>query len=88
MKPWLMTVALAFAACAPTTADLSALIDEARACDEGDTCVLAGSGRCSCNTPVNGARAAEVNDLASQVACIGVVDCPWHSSVRCEAGRW
>jgi hypothetical protein len=88
MKRWVMTAALAFAACAPTTEDLSALIEESRACGEGDTCALAGGGTCTCDTPVNGARAAEVDELARRVACYGaMVECPSHFNMRCEAGR-
>lgn len=67
-----------------------AQVEEARQCDSGDTCVLAGSARCLCATPVNASRAQEVDDLASQVECGNlVVDCVLYEieSVRCEANR-
>lgn len=68
--------------------ELSALVEEARRCEPGDTCVLAGGSRCSCGVPVNASRAEEVDDFARQVDCGNVVvDCPIVENVRCEANR-
>lgn len=62
--------------------------EEARACSEGDTCVLAGSAQCLCAGPVNAARAAEIEASADGVCCEGtMVDCVAFTNVRCENER-
>ena len=77
--------------CPMSKQDFSALVDDARACDEGDTCVLAGQGGCVCARPVNAKRAAEVDSAAEAVACctpLGCEDvlCSGFENLRCENG--
>lgn len=68
--------------------EFSAQVREARACGEGDTCVLAGGGTCTCASPVNASRAAEINDAVERVDCEGsMVDCIGYRTARCENGQ-
>jgi len=81
-------LAMGLVACAPTQADLGALIKEAMACQPGDTCVLAGASPCSCDVPVNATRAAEVDDMASHLYCGGkAVVCTGQGTPTCENGQ-
>jgi hypothetical protein len=71
-----------------STEQLSALVEGARACTEGETCALAGAGTCTCAQPVNASRAAEIDAAAARVECGGaVVRCANPGTARCEAGR-
>jgi hypothetical protein len=67
---------------------LSALVEGARACTEGEACALAGGGTCTCAQPVNASRAAEIDAAAARVECGGaVVRCANPGAARCEAGQ-
>jgi hypothetical protein len=67
---------------------LQALVDEARACAQGEACALAGAGTCTCAQPVNASRAAEIDAAAARVECGGaVVRCANPGAARCEAGQ-
>lgn len=67
--------------------EFSAQVREARACTEGDTCVLAGGGTCTCASPVNASRAEAINEAAQEVNCRGsMVDCATYRNARCEGG--
>lgn len=80
-------VASLFLGCAPSVAELDELVAEARSCEAGDTCVLAGSSQCTCPRSVNQKRAAEVDELASRVACGGMmVECASPGTPVCENG--
>lgn len=80
-------------ACADPKDTLAAVIDDAAACAEGDTCVVAGATDCSCGGPVNSARVDEVEAAAARVSCCDLlgrciaVECAAFENVRCEAGR-
>ncbi len=69
--------------------EFSAQVREARACSEGDTCVLAGGGTCTCASPVNASRADALNEAVKNVDCEGsMVDCvAFQPNARCEAGQ-
>jgi hypothetical protein len=63
-------------------------VQEARDCTEGDTCVLAGAGRCTCGSPVNASRAADLNDAAHYVDCwYSNLDCAPYANMRCVDGK-
>jgi predicted class III extradiol MEMO1 family dioxygenase len=78
-----------FTACNATTPEEYAqIVDDARACSDGDSCVLAGTSDCVCPTPVNASQADRVNTAAGDVDCNGAIaECIAHTNVRCEAGR-
>jgi hypothetical protein len=62
-------------------------VDEARACNAGQTCTLAGGGQGTCDGPLNQAEAARIEAPAGRVACWGaMVECPSPSESGCEAG--
>lgn len=87
MRIFLACLVLA-AGCGVSIEDFNALVEDARACQAGDTCVLAGGGQCTCNSPVNASRAVEIDEAAEDVRCGGaMVECPSWTAVRCEAGR-
>jgi len=75
--------------CAATSPEeLAQIVDEARACEDGDVCELAGSGACTCATPVNADAVATVDEAAADVDCQGaMVECVSHTNLRCEDGR-
>lgn len=77
------------AGCTATSPEeLAEIVEEARACREGDTCRLAGAGQCTCATPVNESAVARVDEAAGDVDCEGaVVECVDHQNLRCEDGR-
>jgi hypothetical protein len=84
-----LTTALA-AGCGDNVTDeeLQQIIEEAKACAPGDTCVLAGGGRCTCAQPVNAEHRERVEQAVADHDCGGlVVRCMDYTSVRCEAGR-
>jgi hypothetical protein len=63
-------------------------VEKARACEQGDTCVLAGHGtRCACPVVVNEAHAQRIDELAQKVSCNHAVDCFLPCNPRCEDGR-
>ena len=84
-------MALALHACGGMNAqEYSDLVEEARPCAAGDTCVLAGVSACTCATPVNTSREGEINEAADDFDCEKVETsdrCSAHTNVRCEAGR-
>jgi hypothetical protein len=90
---WSMLGVLAVAACDDPQETLAATIEEARACDVGDTCVLAGDTDCTCGQPVNADAVDEVNAAADRVSCCDLlgrcvaVDCVAFANIRCEDGR-
>jgi hypothetical protein len=66
------------------------LVEEARPCAAGDTCVLAGVSACTCATPVNASQEEEITEAADDFDCEKVETsdrCSAHTNVRCEAGR-
>lgn len=68
--------------------ELEEIIESARACAEGDTCILAGSGQCTCPTPINSNSAERVAEAVEDHDCEGLaVDCRARSNPRCEQGR-
>ncbi len=83
--------ALLLTACFATLDDLSELKKEAAACAPGDTCVFAGGLDCTCASPVNAKRAAEVEALAESVSCFGegMVECGYgpEAGAACVEGR-
>lgn len=94
-KSWLRSVSTGLAlvltsGCGKTLSleEFSAQVREARACAEGDTCVLAGGGTCTCSSPVNISRAEAINEAVKNVDCEGsMVDCvAYRNNARCEAG--
>lgn len=84
----LLLVVLALTACGVSQDDFSAMLEEARACQTGESCALAGGGQCTCDSPVNASKAASIDEAADDVRCGGAqVECPGWSNPRCEAGR-
>ena len=86
----LLTATMMLAACGSDISlqEYAGIVEASRSCSEGDTCVLAGSGQCTCATPVNASRWESVEDAAADVECNGAqVECPTHERVRCEANR-
>lgn|GEM_PF-1711401 len=90
-----VVAALAVAACADPQQRLAEVIDDARACEPGDTCVVTGGTDCTCPQPVN-ADAVDAVEAAAEAAngsCCDVfgqcvaVDCAAFANVRCEDGR-
>ncbi|MEQ9320872.1 MAG: hypothetical protein RIF41_17050 [Polyangiaceae bacterium] len=83
-----LLAAMASACTATSPEELAEIVDEARACQDGDVCELAGGGQCTCATPVNADAAARVDEAAADVDCEGaMVECVSHQNVRCEDGR-
>lgn len=82
-------MALGIFGCAGTSPEeLVDIVEEARACEEGDSCELAGGGTCTCAMPVNAEATERVEEAAADVDCEGaMVECISHSNVRCEDGR-
>jgi hypothetical protein len=80
---------LLFSACGLTIERFEDIRREAAACTEGDSCVSAGSGACTCSAPVNASKAAFIVEAAKSVDCRGrAVDCaPALQNLRCESGR-
>jgi hypothetical protein len=89
LAPWLAAVAVVCGGCTATSPEeYVEIVEEARLCDEGDVCELAGGGTCICPMPVNGAAVDSVEEAAADVDCEGaVVECVSHSNLRCEEGR-
>lgn len=89
----LLIASAALPACVDPKERLAELIDEAAACEPGDTCVLAGDSGCTCAQPVNADRADEVDEAAKDVQCCNLVgqcvavECASFENVRCEEGR-
>jgi hypothetical protein len=77
------------AACDTTTPEEYAhIVEQARPCTDGDSCVLAGSSDCVCPTPVNATEQERVSMAATEVDCNGAIaECIAHTNVRCEGGR-
>jgi len=68
--------------------EFDAKVQEARACAEGDTCVEAGKGRCTCGRPVNASRAADINEAAQYVDCVYKdLDCGAYGYMHCVQGK-
>lgn len=88
-----VALTLGAGACESAEARRERVLDEAVACQPGDTCVLAGDSDCTCGVPVNAARAAEVDEVTAAIACCDVlgscvaVDCAAFANLRCEDGR-
>jgi hypothetical protein len=86
-------VAATAAACEDPQARLDEVLADARVCDEGDTCVLAGGTDCTCDQPVRVDAADAVNAAAAGISCCDLlgrcvaVDCAAFANVRCEAGQ-
>ena len=89
LAPWIAVLAVACGGCTGTSPEEYAeIIEEARACDEGDVCELAGAGACTCAMPVNSESVDRVETAAGDVDCEGAVaECISHSNLRCEEGR-
>jgi hypothetical protein len=69
-------------------ADLQLVIEESQACEPGDTCVLAGSSRCTCAVPVNAEHKERVDKAAAEIDCQGAtVRCTAQENLRCENGK-
>jgi hypothetical protein len=91
-RTMLLPLALALTACESAEERLDRVIDEAKACEEGDTCVVAGGTDCTCGAPVNEEKAAEVTAAAADIECCDLfgrcvaVDCAGFQDVRCEDG--
>jgi hypothetical protein len=68
--------------------DFQQQVNAARTCDEaaGDTCRLAGASQCLCPTPVNSAKAADIDRVAQSVACGAAVHCVQMLNPRCANG--
>ena len=83
------SAALALGGCTSTSPEeFVEIVEEARSCQDGDSCELAGEGPCTCPTPVNASAVASVDEAAMDVACEGAVaDCVSHQNIRCEDGR-
>src|SRR5687768_16679398 len=70
-----------------TRDDLLQVINDARACDPGDSCILAGSSQCTCQMPINAESEDDVTAAAEQVDCEGrIVQCVGWTNLRCEDG--
>lgn len=83
-----MLPAILGACTATSPEEFAAIVEEARACQDGDGCQLAGGGQCTCDTPVNDDAVARIDEAAADVDCEGaVVECTSHQNVRCEDGR-
>ena len=93
MSRYLLILVLVSAACESPEDRLERLIDEAAACEEGDTCVIAGATDCSCGEPVNAEQEDEVNAAAEGITCCDLfgacmmVECAAVEHLRCEEGR-
>jgi len=80
-------------ACDDPRETLADVIEDARACDADDTCVVAGNTDCTCGQPVNSDRVEEVQAAADRVSCCDLfgacvqVDCAGFADLRCEGGR-
>jgi hypothetical protein len=64
-------------------------VDAAKACDVtvGDTCRNAGGSQCLCATPVNSAKAADVDRIAQSISCgSSTVRCAPMLNPRCANG--
>lgn len=61
----LLALLFSSSACGPSEEELfQALVEEAQTCEQGDTCVMAGFGRCGCGVPVREEKAMEVDQAA------------------------
>ncbi|MGI5864733.1 MAG: hypothetical protein ACOX6T_22160, partial [Myxococcales bacterium] len=79
---------LLLTSCGLSLDELHELVEESRACEPGEQCVLAGAGQCTCETPVNAKHRQRIDEAAAEVRCGGaMVECPTIGSVACEAGR-
>jgi hypothetical protein len=86
-------IVVATAACESPEARLERVRDDAAACADGDTCVVAGSGDCVCGSPINENSVEEVEAAADAIACCDLlgscvaVDCAAFENVACVDGR-
>lgn len=71
---------------------LNSALEDGRTCGEGDVCVLAGRGNCSCDTPVResakpaiDAAVREVNDVCGAGEFRAI--CNLWTNARCESSR-
>jgi hypothetical protein len=83
-----LALVLVGGACTSSLEEYRREVEKARACEQGDTCVLAGHGtHCSCPVVVNEAHAQRIDELAQKVSCNHAVDCLLLCNPRCEDGR-
>ncbi len=74
---------------------LSTLVSEfdgAGACVDGDTCIIAGQGNCSCGRPINSKSASTVAEAVLRLnsTCAAedfLADCIAYVNPKCEANR-
>lgn len=65
-------------------AKLLELIQDSQACEEGDTCVLAGDTQCSCPQPVSSKNKEQIDQAAGLLDCGGkTVKCQGYINPRC-----
>src|SRR5262245_45903832 len=84
----IITVLLCAAACEDSSMsrdDFDHMVQLAQRCEPGDTCVLAGSGACTCAVAVNAEEAESIDEAVEDVDCEGTtVICAQFTNPRCE----
>lgn len=71
-----------------STDEFQQRVQEAAACNPGDTCVLAGQSQCTCKVPVNARSQASIDADAERLDCGGAIaSCILFANVRCENGK-
>lgn len=86
-RAFLLVAVLFASACQLSQQDWSKLVDSARACQPGDTCVNFND-PCLCPTPVNQREVDTLSAQKGRVVCQSVADCTLPAvNLRCEANR-
>lgn len=88
----LVGVTFVVTGCPVSQDEFGRIAEEARACEGGDTCVVAGSSDCGCPQAVNADRAEEFQAAADALVCCTPFSCvqPVCNLVenpRCENGE-
>ncbi|MGC4113447.1 MAG: hypothetical protein QM765_02000 [Myxococcales bacterium] len=82
-----IVLAAALPGCGISIQELASVVREARACTDGDTCVLAGGSQCTCNTAVNSTKKKDVDIAVASVDCGGaMVECAECLDPQCVQG--
>ncbi len=85
---WLVLLPLLLGACSVTPGEVHERVQEARACNTGDSCVFTEVRGCLCASPVNATKVDELNALLKKVDCGGVVStCADTAKAACVEGR-